>query len=87
MSNFFVFLIKIYKVTLSPILYKLGVRCRFYPYCSNYAMMAIKEFGWLKGIKKSYCRFRRCNPYNLDSCIDFPSEQAKSKTVNSKNSF
>lgn len=75
MSNFYIFLIRIYKIIISPILYKLGVRCRFYPYCSDYAIMAIKNDGWLKGMKKSYHRLRRCNPNNLESCIDFPSVQ------------
>ena len=72
MSSCFIFLIKIYQATLSPILYKLGVQCRFYPSCSHYAVLAIQNDGWLKGVKKTYDRLARCNPYNLESCIDFP---------------
>lgn len=77
MSKFLIFTLKAYKKILSPILYKIGVRCRFYPCCSDYAVMAIKEFGWPKGIKMTYCRLRRCNPYNLESCIDYPSVKFK----------
>ncbi|MFA5792204.1 MAG: membrane protein insertion efficiency factor YidD [Candidatus Paceibacterota bacterium] len=73
MSNLFILTIKIYQKTLSPILYKLGVRCRFYPSCSKYAILAIKEYGAKKGIVKAYHRLLRCRPDNLESCIDFPS--------------
>lgn len=72
MSNFLIFSIKIYQMLVSPILYKIGVRCRFYPSCSNYAIMAIRE-NWSSGVNKTYHRLKRCNPYNLESCIDFPS--------------
>ncbi|MFZ2226489.1 MAG: membrane protein insertion efficiency factor YidD [Candidatus Moraniibacteriota bacterium] len=75
MSNFSIFLIKRYQAIISPILYKLGVRCRFYPHCSDYAILAIKQDGWFGGIKKTFCRLRRCNSNNLESCIDFPSVQ------------
>lgn len=60
---------------LSPILRKVGVQCRFYPSCSNYAILAIQNYGWFKGVQKTYSRLIRCNPYNLESCIDFPFEK------------
>jgi uncharacterized protein len=75
MSNFFIFIIKIYQTLLSPILRKIGVRCRFYPTCSDYAILAIAEFGFINGTKKTFNRLRRCNLYNLESCIDFPSQR------------
>ncbi len=67
-----IFLLRMYQKIISPILYKLGVRCRFYPSCSSYAVLAIKDGGWIRGMSKTYNRLRRCNPYNLESCIDFP---------------
>ena len=73
MSNFLHFLIKIYQKTLSPILYKLGVRCRFYPSCSKYAILALEEYGVKRGVVKTYHRLLRCRSDNLESCIDFPS--------------
>jgi len=72
MSKAINLLIKIYQKTLSRILYHLGVRCRFYPTCSEYAILAIRKYGWLIGTKKTYYRLLRCRPNNFDSCIDFP---------------
>lgn len=67
-----IFFIKVYQAVVSPILYKWGVRCRFYPSCSNYAITAIKHDGTFRGIRKAWNRLRRCNPDCIESCIDFP---------------
>ena len=53
------FIIYIYKFCISPLLPK---NCRFYPTCSTYAVMAIKEFGVLKGSILAVKRILRCNP-------------------------
>jgi len=66
-----IFLIKIYQKTISPIL-RNRIKCRFYPTCSEYAILAINKYGTIKGIAKSIDRLRRCNRYNLESCIDYP---------------
>ncbi len=65
-------LIRFYQVFISPVLFKLGVRCRFYPTCSQYGILAIEKNGLLKGCKQIFRRLRKCNKYNLDSCIDYP---------------
>jgi len=70
-SKFLIFLIKTYQKYISPIKPK-KVKCRFYPTCSLYAIMSIQKYGTIKGIKKSVNRLRRCNPYNRESCIDYP---------------
>jgi putative component of membrane protein insertase Oxa1/YidC/SpoIIIJ protein YidD len=46
--------------------------CRFYPSCSNYGIMALNRYGFLKGWIKTFNRIRRCRPDNYDSCVDFP---------------
>ncbi|WP_394698600.1 membrane protein insertion efficiency factor YidD [uncultured Methanospirillum sp.] len=46
--------------------------CRFYPSCSNYAIMALEKYGFFKGWALTINRLSRCNPRNTDSCIDFP---------------
>jgi putative membrane protein insertion efficiency factor len=61
-----------YQIFISPVLSDLGVRCRFYPTCSQYAILALQKNGFLKGTKQIFQRLRRCNKYNLDSCIDYP---------------
>ncbi|MBU4314186.1 MAG: membrane protein insertion efficiency factor YidD [Actinobacteria bacterium] len=59
MKKILIFLIKIYKNYISPVLPK---SCRFYPTCSEYAIGAIFKHGVLKGSIKSMYRILRCNP-------------------------
>ncbi|WP_366898388.1 membrane protein insertion efficiency factor YidD [Methanocalculus sp.] len=49
-----------------------NVFCRFYPSCSNYAILALEKYGLIKGWILAYNRLKRCNVYNTESCIDFP---------------
>jgi putative membrane protein insertion efficiency factor len=56
-----IFLIKIYKKYISPLLPN---SCRFYPTCSEYAIEALSKYGVLKGSIKSAYRILRCNPFN-----------------------
>jgi len=65
-------LIRGYKRTLSPILARMGVRCRFYPSCSEYAVLAIRKHGPYRGALAAVKRIARCRPDNYDSCIDYP---------------
>ncbi len=71
MTKLSVFLIRIYQKLISPIL-KRWIKCRFYPTCSEYAILSLQKYGLRIGLKKTYNRLKRCNRYNLDSCIDFP---------------
>jgi hypothetical protein len=66
-----IFLIKIYQKIISPILNH-WIKCRFYPTCSEYAILAVDKYGTKKGILKSINRLKRCNKYNFESCIDYP---------------
>jgi len=61
-------LIKAYQKVLSPYM---GSQCRFYPSCSEYALISIKKSGALKGTAKSIWRILRCNPLNKGG-IDYP---------------
>ncbi|MDD5738807.1 MAG: membrane protein insertion efficiency factor YidD [Candidatus Pacebacteria bacterium] len=72
MSKIIILLIRIYQKTLSHLLVYLGVRCRFYPTCSEYAILSLEKYGLRIGIKKIYHRLYRCRPDNFESCIDFP---------------
>lgn len=38
--------------------------CKFQPSCSNYAIMALNEYGAIKGSYLSIKRILRCNPFN-----------------------
>ena len=54
-------LIYIYKLFISPLLPK---SCKFYPTCSTYTLLAIKEWGIVKGIYLGAKRILRCNPFS-----------------------
>ncbi|UOE54906.1 membrane protein insertion efficiency factor YidD [Cytobacillus oceanisediminis] len=71
LSSILIIITRIYQKFLSPIKPK-RVKCRFYPTCSGYAIQAIRKYGAVKGTKKTINRLKRCNPYNRDSCIDYP---------------
>ncbi|MBT4483822.1 MAG: membrane protein insertion efficiency factor YidD [Candidatus Latescibacteria bacterium] len=64
----FIGFIKIYQKILSPLL---GGQCRFFPSCSEYAIMAINKDGVIKGTVKSVWRILKCNPLHKGG-IDYP---------------
>jgi hypothetical protein len=72
-SNFIIIIIKLYQKTISLFFTKIGIKlCRFEPTCSNYAILAIKKYGLIGGLKKTTIRLIKCNPFNSDSHIDYP---------------
>ncbi|MBP7148073.1 MAG: membrane protein insertion efficiency factor YidD [Acidobacteria bacterium] len=52
--------IRLYQRFVSPLL---GARCRFVPSCSEYAAMAIEEWGALRGTLLALGRLVRCHPF------------------------
>ena len=60
MKKIIIFLIKIYQITLSPLL---GSNCRFLPTCSQYMIEAINQHGVLNGLKLGTKRISKCHPF------------------------
>ncbi len=58
--------LKIYKKLISPLIHYFNPNagCRFYPTCSVYSYQAIKKYGLVKGLIKSFKRIIKCNPFN-----------------------
>ncbi len=56
----FILPIRLYQVTLSPLL---GANCRYVPSCSQYMIDAIEEWGPVKGIWLGMRRISRCHPW------------------------
>ena len=54
-------LIWVYRWTASPLL---GNRCKYYPSCSQYALDALREYGFVKGSILAGWRLLRCNPWS-----------------------
>jgi putative membrane protein insertion efficiency factor len=60
-KKFFLLMIRLYKVVISPFL---GNNCRFYPTCSNYTYEAIKKHGVLRGVFLGSKRILKCHPFH-----------------------
>ncbi len=59
MRHILIFLIRLYKLVLSPLL---GQNCRFHPTCANYAQDAIRIHGSLRGGWYAIRRILKCHP-------------------------
>ncbi|MCX7954246.1 MAG: membrane protein insertion efficiency factor YidD [Bacteroidales bacterium] len=59
-ANCFIYIIKFYRIFLSPLMPN---SCRFTPTCSQYSIEAIKKYGVMKGLYLSIKRIIRCNPW------------------------
>lgn len=59
LGKLLVVLVRIYQICLSPFL---GPCCRFYPNCSEYAIIAIRRHGPFKGAFVGLMRLLRCHP-------------------------
>ena len=64
MSKFIVVCIKFYKKHISIFLEKNGVKCKFYPTCSEYSIQAFEKYSFFKGFFLSIKRILKCNPFN-----------------------
>jgi uncharacterized protein len=60
MVEVFLLPIKFYKLCISPLL---PPSCRYTPTCSEYAMIAIRKYGVLKGGWLAFKRIMRCHPW------------------------
>lgn len=66
MKYIFIALIRFYQYCIAyplQILSGLGTSCRFWPSCSEYAVVAIGKFGVLRGGWLVLRRVLRCHPY------------------------
>lgn len=61
MTRILVFLIHLYRATVSPLL---GPTCRFTPTCSRYTEEALRRFGPWRGTWLGLRRVGRCHPWS-----------------------
>jgi uncharacterized protein len=64
-------LIWTYRWTVSPLL---GNRCKYHPSCSQYALDALGEYGFVKGSILAGWRLLRCNPWSHGG-VDYAKDQ------------
>lgn len=55
-------LLKVYRVTLSPAFYAIGVRCRHEPTCSAYGIEAFRTYPPHRAFLLTAGRLLRCRP-------------------------
>ncbi|MBR1969430.1 MAG: membrane protein insertion efficiency factor YidD [Clostridia bacterium] len=60
MKNVLIKIIMLYRRYISPIKKPC---CRFMPTCSEYAIEALRKYGFIKGLYLSVKRILRCNPF------------------------
>lgn len=58
-SKFLILLIKVYRLGISPLF---PATCRFIPTCSEYGLIAIRRFGFWRGLYLTCRRIIRCRP-------------------------
>ncbi len=64
-------LVRGYRALVSPLL---GPRCKYHPTCSQYALDALREYGFLRGCVLTAWRIVRCNPWSHGG-VDYASNQ------------
>lgn len=69
-------LIGAYQATVSPLLTRAGVRCRFQPTCSEYTRATIRDRGLAAGSLRSLARLVRCGPWTPAGTVDVPTAAA-----------
>lgn len=67
MKKIFLFLIRFYQRSISPLS---PPRCRFVPTCSQYAYEAITKYGAIKGGWLALRRLLRCHPFYKGDFFD-----------------
>ncbi|MEQ8908198.1 MAG: membrane protein insertion efficiency factor YidD [Vicingaceae bacterium] len=60
LSKILVFFVRVYQVTISPLL---GANCRYMPSCSEYSVEALKVHGPVKGLWLAIKRISSCHPW------------------------
>ena len=61
-SNILIFIIKSYKLIISPYL---GNNCRFLPTCSEYFIDCLKTYSLFKAFTKGFKRIFSCHPIKI----------------------
>ena len=64
MKKTIIFLLKIYKKLISPLISACGIHCKYYPTCSEYMVQAIEKYCVFKAGILGFKRLLKCNPFS-----------------------
>lgn len=73
MTRLSLVLIRLYQVTLGPLLGTVS-GCRYQPTCSFYGYDSIRRFGWRRGWWLAVRRIARCHPFHEGGFDPVPDE-------------
>ncbi|MFI2361470.1 membrane protein insertion efficiency factor YidD [Promicromonospora sp. NPDC019610] len=62
-------MVRFYQAFISPMS---PPSCKYYPSCSQYALIALRRHGALRGLGLALWRLLRCNPWSLGGVDDVP---------------
>ncbi len=79
MSQLLIVIIKGYRYCISPFI---GQHCRFYPSCSEYALLSLQRFGLIKGSYLTIKRLLKCQPFHPGGVDDVPELSTNQKDLN-----
>lgn len=71
-----IFFVKLYQKFISPLK---PPCCRFSPTCSQYAIEAFREWGFICGLGLTVLRIIRCNPFGRGGYDPVPKRKRKNK--------
>ena len=64
MKAIFIKMILFYQKRLSPLISSTGIKCKYYPSCSEYTKQAIEKYGSIRGVCLGIIRILKCNPFS-----------------------
>lgn len=65
--------LRVYQTVISPMT---GPTCRYYPSCSQYALVAVQRHGALRGTWLAGRRLLRCHPWAAGGVDDVPAARS-----------
>ncbi|MBQ0125464.1 MAG: membrane protein insertion efficiency factor YidD [Clostridiales bacterium] len=81
MNHIAIFFVKLYQKFISPLK---PPCCRFTPTCSQYAVEAFSEWGFIVGLGLTVWRILRCNPFCRGGYDPVPENKRRHKKKNSQ---
>ena len=64
MKAIFIKMILFYQKRLSPLISSTGIKCKYYPSCSEYTKQAIEKYGSIRGVCLGIIRILKRNPFS-----------------------
>ncbi len=64
MKKIMIYIINGYQKHISSWLDLKGIKCKYYPTCSEYTKQAIEKYGVIKGSLLGIKRILKCNPFS-----------------------